>query len=333
MRSRIFYNALCFYALSFCRRQINAFQQIVPFGASLRQPSYIDRCSTPLSSTELVSIPITSTLPRVDTKEAEETIDGGTKRSALFHAVEDVATTSIPTPDTAQPKNERIHLRIDRLKRSLVVMSVCVGTSMLVKYGGLSIIQASSVQAIIASFIFSGQPTVGAALCGSFAGMSGQLSSLFDASVLGILCGISYYLFESKQKLAVGYGGRLGTIAFLANLVDSMIMNPSGFLSVEQNTVKRISPLVLVSILTIFAVYRNCFEKLKIETSEKKEMLNYVQRGAQVILFGLFAGRLIQIANKSGKLCYYSCFDVHSKSCFFKLPGIVLPVGIIGLLS
>jgi hypothetical protein len=65
----------------------------------------------------------------------------------------------------------------------------------------------------------SAVPFCAASFCGSFAGMSAQTVTLGQASLLAFFTSVVYYIFERpNQKLQVGKGGRLGTIAFLANV-------------------------------------------------------------------------------------------------------------------
>jgi hypothetical protein len=134
--------------------------------------------------------------------------------------------------------------QVEVLQRSLVAAISCITTWAMATQqpGGIKLnpIQAAGLQGLLACAVAAvvprilpslvvvvlGVPFCAASFCGAVAGMSAQISSLGDASLLGCLTSVAYYIFERPDhKLQLGKGGRLGTIAFLANVVYFAIRN------------------------------------------------------------------------------------------------------------
>lgn len=248
-----------------------------------------------------------------------------------------------------QPKKASIQYqtRMDRARRSLMATYACVGTWMLIHYGGLSPIQASSVQGMAVSLIITQPPFVGAAFCGTFAGMSGQVTSLFDTILLGISCGLTYYGFESGSKMGVGYGGRLGTIAFLSNVLYMLVRNPFGFVSVVRNTLTAIEPHVLVLAVAslLISKYRKIVSKIVDDATSKESWkekpglnslpnLRLIPNVMKIILVGALSGSVVWNTKTSMLSLAKTSIAVFAASITSKKsPGFVLPVAALGMLA
>ena len=102
-----------------------------------------------------------------------------------------------------------------RLEKCTAVVGAAVVTFLL-KLHLSSAVAASSWTALIAALTLRQAPT--AALCGSFAGMSGHAATLPQAAQVGVSAAAIFYWWD-QQAIGVGKGGRLGTIAFLGNLL------------------------------------------------------------------------------------------------------------------
>lgn len=86
--------------------------------------------------------------------------------------------------------------------------------------------------------------------CGAFAGMvSISMFSFFEVLILSLVCSIIYILSKPIFK---GYGGKLGTIAFLSSLIVHSIFGDE-FLVVEMNF--SIHYLILTTTLSVMITY------------------------------------------------------------------------------
>lgn len=236
-------------------------------------------------------------------------------------------------------------LNNERIQRSLIVAVSCIVTLWLRTQFDVTVIQASSITGIAASLVLPSPAMVAAAFCGSFAGMSGHISSLVpNAAILGGLASIMYYVWDAK-KICLGVGGRLGTIAFCANLVYYAFMrngiNAAQRLAVQ--TVQTLTPST-ASVVIVWGLVLHLSRKssgtvvLQVQPSatgnliQRKNILIYASKFA---LMGAMAARL-WTANHSavvGAVDYArTATAIFVASIVAKQShGLVLPTSVIGL--
>lgn len=86
---------------------------------------------------------------------------------------------------------------------------------------GISVVIASAIVGLLGSILIKQYQIP--LYCGSFAGMvSVSLFSFFEVSILAIICA---FIFILTKPLFKGYGGKLGTIAFMSSLIVHSIFN------------------------------------------------------------------------------------------------------------
>lgn len=235
------------------------------------------------------------------------------------------------------------HTRFDQMRRSLLVLCSCVGTWIMVKQCGISTIQASSIHGIISCFIFTQVQYSAASFCGTFAGMSTQPRSIVEVTLLGMLCGMVYYSFENFQSLK-GYGGRLGTIAFLSNVLYMILQSPTGFVSVLQNAIKIINPfsfLLIVLLWSASSYMTSSYESVREGKSNVTYRSNILDQSnlrqiCKVVTLSLLIGRMISTsrANVPALELIKTALVVTTSSIISKkVPGLVLPVAVLGSLG
>lgn len=117
-------------------------------------------------------------------------------------------------------KSEIKIIKIINLDALFIILSVFL-TYSIVHFFGLSAVLASSFIGFIGYFIFRKYEVP--IYCGSFAGMvSIALFNYFEVGILAILCA---FIFLLTKPLFTGYGGKLGTIAFLSSLITLSIFD------------------------------------------------------------------------------------------------------------
>lgn len=120
-----------------------------------------------------------------------------------------------PAPISRIPQVVNLNL----LERSAIVVASALSTWGFVQRAHLTMIQASGLQGVLASLALP-TPFAAAALCGSFAAMYTQNTTGMDVFLLGVVTSAVYYAFERGGGVfQKGKGGRLGLVAFLANLI------------------------------------------------------------------------------------------------------------------
>jgi hypothetical protein len=161
--------------------------------------------------------------------------------------------------------------QVEVLQRSMIAAISCVTTWAMATHHVLlpgeiifiqNPMQAASVQGLLACALAAivprvvpslvmGVPFCAASFCGAVAGMSAQIATLGDASLLAFLNGVVFYLFERPDhKLQLGKGGRLGTIALLANVVYFGIRNGYEKLpTLVTDIVDRLQPSTTVAVV------------------------------------------------------------------------------------
>ena len=143
-----------------------------------------------------------------------------------------VKVTSTVTAPAENPLAEP-----QRLARAQAAAIACLFTWFAANYTPLTIVQASSAAGLIACILTRNQntPWAVAVFCGALTGMSGNLlpaASLSTKTMLDtpqllpivLLSSIISYIYAlwDVKKWGVGIGGRLGTMAFVANLIYSL---------------------------------------------------------------------------------------------------------------
>jgi len=105
-------------------------------------------------------------------------------------------------------------IRFNNLDGLFVILGVFI-TYSLNHFLGVSVVLASSFTGLMGYFFIRNHET--AIYCGSFAGMvSVSLFGFLEVSVLAIICA---FIFILTKPLFKGYGGKLGTIAFMSSLI------------------------------------------------------------------------------------------------------------------
>lgn len=229
--------------------------------------------------------------------------------------------------------------RMDRFKRSVLVGYFCVFTWMLIKFLNLTIFQAASIQGICASLMLT-PPYTAAAFCGSIAGMSGHIKSISDTTILGLLAATLYYLSESGNKIGVGYGGRLGVIAFLANVIYMAGQDLKGLMSAIENTVKTLRTETFVAIFTTWVAFKTTPHRIASKNNSKSlnettdSSAKMIQSVAKVVLLGILLNRMVATTPTSAISFLTTATSVFGASLISKKsPGVVVPVAVLGLAS
>ncbi|MFW5794939.1 MAG: hypothetical protein ACOCV1_05605 [Bacillota bacterium] len=127
---------------------------------------------------------------------------------------------------------------------SLGVIAGVLSTYFLVEYLNIPVIIASAFVGIIGHAFF--REFEAAIYMGSFAGMiSPFLFNYFDVLILAFFAAF-YFIFT--KRILKGYGGKLGTTAFLASISTSLILQKSFNLFIVNNN------FILLLIVAIFGV-------------------------------------------------------------------------------
>ena len=161
-----------------------------------------------------------------------------------------------------------------------------------------------------------------------------------DAAALGAVCGTMYYGWDAC-KLGVGKGGRLGTIALVANLVYYGVRHNSGGLeAVAVQTLGALGPVnAVVAVASGLVLHFSRRSNQAADEKPNSVLLRSVLTGAsKVMLLAAVVGRLWwTIADSSNK--YVKVADwVRTTTTIFaasmvvrKSPGVVLPPSLVGL--
>ncbi len=144
-------------------------------------------------------------------------------------------------------KKEKKKIRIDVFD-AFAAASGVLATYCLVHFLGFNVVMASSLLGII-GYIFLRKYEV-PIYCGSFAGMvSVALFDLSEVLVLSLICSVIYIL---TKPLFVGYGGKLGTVAFMSSLILHSIFNDQ-FLVVQSDL--HFGFLILATVLGVTVTF------------------------------------------------------------------------------
>jgi len=191
-------------------------------------PSTLETTSTALNA---VAVPLQN-----------NTTEATTTNNALST---ETSTSILPTTTLVQQQLSSWLNQMDqeavagRLQKCAAVLGATVATFLLKQQGGgLSAVAASSWVGI-ASALTTHAPA--AAFCGSFAGMSAQVATVRQAVALGSCAAAVFYWWDAKA-MGVGKGGRLGTMAFLGNLLYA----GRGIVPLIGETLQTLSPITAV---------------------------------------------------------------------------------------
>jgi len=225
---------------------------------------------------------------------------------------------------------EKRLIRINRLQRSVVAAAACMATWFLTKQTGCSPVRMSSLLGILGC-IFMLKPFAIASFCGTFAGMSGQLVNVGTAALLGALCGIVFYWFESGDKLALGKGGRLGTIAFIASLAFYALWPECGNLLQLAFGVLETLRYSTTALVTTSALLLQACRNQSIPSSNAQRLL---ERVAKTTLLAALITRLLASGTTSVWVFLRTMLAVLVGSVSVMLSdGFVLPAAITGLIG
>ena len=164
--------------------------------------------------------------------------------------------------------------------------------------------------------------------------MSGQITNFGQASILGALCGAVFYRFE-QYKLQLGKGGRLGTIAFLSNLIYfvTAVASPQRFLVDVLNLVRPTTAVAAVAA-----------SSLAVQTAGNKESSRWqriVHHASKATLLGVLLARLVSNSSTTAVatltkflgsvLTIFTASLVVKKTTPYK--GVVMATSVVGLLG
>lgn len=227
--------------------------------------------------------------------------------------------TAVPTAASSLPSPAKA--RVQRLTRSSALILACTLTKLLARH--VSIVQASSIVGLLGCATRS--PAMAAAIfCGSFAGMSGQVTSLLGATGLGSLAAAVYYLWDAN-KIGVGKGGRLGTIAFLGSLLwHGLVQSPAKGFPVAQQTLEILGWKAAGGL----AAFGSALHFARQSQAKRSLLKNFLTGGVLASIacsgWGVIPAKELLLTSLS---VYVSSLVVKESD------GVVLPVAAIGLLG
>jgi hypothetical protein len=233
--------------------------------------------------------------------------------------------------------------RIDRMRRSFLAAYTCVTTWIMLKQCGLSAIQASCINGIISCVTCTQLPYTAASFCGTFAGMSTHPSSVIEVSMLGIVCGFVYYGFESYRSF-VGFGGRLGTIAFFSNILYMIIQSPKRSVYALQSAVNAIHPYSVLLFAFMWSMLRYTKSSTKARSSDfsyltyqsSMDTPSNLQQICKIIALVLLVWRVLLVSRATFpalELIQTTLVVAIASISAKKIPGLVLPAAVLGLLG
>jgi hypothetical protein len=220
-----------------------------------------------------------------------------------------------------------------RLQRSITVGVACVLTHGLMARLGLSAIAASSVVGMVSCCAGLSPAMAAAGFCGSFAGMSSYVTTWADATVLGCLAGTSYFAFD-QYKIGVGRGGRLGLIAFLANV--AYLGQP--FRLVTQTMGLLGSRTAAISLLAGTVLHFSRQMNLEEQQPQTSTAMN-VSRFAKLYLLVTIGSRMLSSGSSNPlttvlpTLFANTAVVLAASQVIQRSSGVVLPVAILGALG
>ena len=265
------------------------------------------------------------------------------------------AASVVPVPPSQPPQTVVAATAVaaqkqQLLQRSGIVTASCVLTWTLVQLLEISSIQASGVTGLAACFLFRNDPaSTAAAFCGSFAGMSGHVVassglSVLHAALLGLCNAVTYYWW-TDQKLQIGKGGRLGTIAFLGNVLYFALQKGAlATLAADVLAILKPSTAVALLVSSVAMLWQRrqqrsqttLLEQQQVSTTTTTEItspLRYIATNLPklVILGSLLARFLATSATQNLVPTVLTTFV--TSLLVKKSPGVVFPVALAGLLG
>lgn len=167
-----------------------------------------------------------------------------------------------------------------------------------------------------------------AIFCGSFAGMTAHAPNLLGATALGSLVAAVYYMWDAN-KVGVGKGGRLGTIAFLGSLLYHASSSPMILeqgLPVVQQT---LTTLGRRNVLTMAISWTALHFSRRSDTKRTTSLLKYLAKAG--VLASVASGAWGVVPFRELALTTLSVYV--SSLAVKESDGIVLPVAALGLLG
>jgi hypothetical protein len=248
------------------------------------------------------------------------------------------------------PPSSSVELR-HRLIRCAAVGTGCLTTYALASLPSsspymMSTVQASAITGLLGCIVPTPAGVPAAVFCGSFAGMSGHIHSWLGATGLGLLTSAVYYAWDTN-KIGVGKGGRLGTMAFLANLFYSMTVNVwNGTpLSIPKQILGVLGPATAFAALVSGTVLHRSRQELSsaLTTTSVKETndrygntrqaaLAILTHASKAALMAVAVTRLFTTTTISMLTWARTVLAIFASSVAVKeSAGIVLPVALVGL--
>lgn len=146
-----------------------------------------------------------------------------------------------------QQKSEKLHL-IQGLVNGAFVFTGVVSTYLFTDMFHISAVIASSAVGLVGHILVKRYSI--AIYCGSFAGMtSAMLLNYWQMFIVGLICAI---VFVITQPVFTGFGGKLGTIAFVSSVIALLIM---GKAFIESDHQAPIWAMLLVGVVGAVATY------------------------------------------------------------------------------
>ncbi len=164
-------------------------------------------------------------------------------------------------------KSEMKIIKFINLDALFIIFSV-FSTYSIVHFFSISAVLASSFIGILGYFLFRKYEVP--IYCGSFAGMvSIALFNYYEVGILAILCA---FIFLLTKPLFVGYGGKLGTIAFLSSLITLSIFDKEYLIISGDTSLFIVIAVSLVSIISTFYL----IQKLHISPVFSSALLSFI---------------------------------------------------------
>ncbi len=149
----------------------------------------------------------------------------------------------------------------------LIILSVFI-TYSIVHFFNISAVLASSFIGLLGYlFIRKYQISI---YCGSFAGMvSVALFGYFEVGILAVLCA---FIFLLTKPLFSGFGGKLGTVAFLSSLITFSIFDKEYLAIIGNISLLLVIGISLISTVSTFYLY----QKLNVSSVFSSAILSFI---------------------------------------------------------
>ena len=203
-----------------------------------------------------------------------------------------------------------------------------VATWATVRRWGLTIVQASALQGLLGCILLQ-KPYALAYLCGTFAGMSAHPGAMDEAVLLALGTGAVLVAFDQRQW-AVGRGGRLGLVAFLANVwYYALRKGPRAIMGVVLQVMEQLRPATVVGVAGVGVV----LAALRQRVSNHTKPQNAAVWATQTLLVGMLLQRLVATGVALTSLWPTFGATLASTLLVWKSPYTVSTVTAVGLFS